>query len=73
MAGAQVGERIRAQGLDDVEGAPDGMLNPKKNVFEKVTKLMATNDECIATYKGAPLMTSAGACFCACLASAKVS
>ena len=49
------------------------MLNPKKNVFEKVTKLMATNDECIATYKGAPLMTSAGACFCACLASAKVS
>ena len=44
----------------DVE--PDEQLNPKKKVFESVAPDLITNDDCVATYKGIPFMTSAGPC-----------
>lgn len=34
-------------------GAPDDQLNPKKKIWEQVAPDLKTNDERIATYKGA--------------------
>ena len=72
-AGARVGERVRAEGLDDVASLPDAVLNPKKKVLEKVMKLMSTDAGGMATYKSARLTTCAGACFCARLTCARIS
>jgi methionyl-tRNA synthetase len=54
-----VGERVM---FDGYAGDPDEQLNPKKKVFEAVAPDLTTNQDCVATYKGLPFMTSAGPC-----------
>lgn len=36
-----------------VPGEPDKELNPKKKVWEQVQPDLRTDDQCVATYKGA--------------------
>eukprot|EP00873_Tetraselmis_striata_P020356 jgi/Tetstr1/440620/TSEL_028930.t1 len=57
--GAAIGERVTVEGFP---GAADEQLNPKKKVFEAVAPDLASDDACVATYKGVPFMTSAGPC-----------
>jgi methionyl-tRNA synthetase len=56
--GAAVGERVMVAGF---ERAPETQLNPRKKVFEAVAKELATDAQAVATYRGLPLTTSAGA------------
>lgn len=35
---------------------PEPQLNPKKKIFETCAPDLKTNDECIACYKGSPLI-----------------
>ncbi|KAG2290593.1 hypothetical protein Bca52824_050197 [Brassica carinata] len=58
-AGAKPGERVSFSG---VEGKPEEVLNPKKKQLEKITPNLYTDETGVATYKGIPFMTSAGAC-----------
>lgn len=37
---------------------PEPQLNPKKKIFETCAPDLKTNDECIACYKGSPLIVS---------------
>lgn len=53
-----IGERVYVEGYD--LQAPDGLLNPKKKVFEQIQLDLSTSHDCIATYKDTPLRTSAG-------------
>ncbi|KAL8154356.1 hypothetical protein V2J09_012116 [Rumex salicifolius] len=57
--GAKPGERIAILGHD---GKPEDILNPKKKQLDKITPHLYTDENGIATYKGIPFMTSAGAC-----------
>lgn len=36
-----------------ISGEPDKELNPKKKVWEQVQPDLRTDDQCVATYKGA--------------------
>ncbi|KAK7161324.1 hypothetical protein R3I94_004107 [Phoxinus phoxinus] len=49
-SGAVAGDRVSVQGFP---GEPDKELNPKKKVWEQVQPDLRTNDQCVATYKGA--------------------
>ncbi|XP_016336000.1 aminoacyl tRNA synthase complex-interacting multifunctional protein 1-like [Sinocyclocheilus anshuiensis] len=49
-SGAVAGDRITFQGFP---GEPDKELNPKKKVWEQVQPDLRTDDQCVATYKGA--------------------
>ncbi|XP_036372686.1 aminoacyl tRNA synthase complex-interacting multifunctional protein 1a [Megalops cyprinoides] len=49
-SGAVPGDRVTFQGFP---GEPDKELNPKKKVWEQVQPDLRTNDQCVATYKGA--------------------
>lgn len=49
-SGAVPGDRISFQGFP---GEPDKELNPKKKVWEQVQPDLRTDDQCVATYKGA--------------------
>ncbi|XP_016429820.1 aminoacyl tRNA synthase complex-interacting multifunctional protein 1-like [Sinocyclocheilus rhinocerous] len=49
-SGAVAGDRITFQGFP---GEPDKELNPKKKVWEQVQPDLCTDDQCVATYKGA--------------------
>ncbi|KAM8906420.1 aminoacyl tRNA synthase complex-interacting multifunctional protein 1 isoform 1-T1 [Lycaon pictus] len=40
--------------FDAFPGEPDKELNPKKKIWEQIQPDLYTNDECVATYKGAP-------------------
>ncbi|KAK9118296.1 hypothetical protein Scep_016389 [Stephania cephalantha] len=57
--GAKIGERVSFLGHD---GKPEDILNPKKKQLEKITPHLYTDEKGIATFKGIPFMTSAGAC-----------
>lgn len=57
--GVPLGESVTVAGF---EGEPDGVLNPKKKIFESVKPDLATNSELVACYKGVPLSTSKGVC-----------
>uniref|UniRef100_A0A5B7B9B9 tRNA-binding domain-containing protein n=1 Tax=Davidia involucrata TaxID=16924 RepID=A0A5B7B9B9_DAVIN len=57
--GAKVGECVSFSGH---EGKPEDVLNPKKKQLEKITPHLFTDDKGVATFKGVPFMTSAGAC-----------
>ncbi|KAL4436391.1 hypothetical protein ABPG77_009953 [Micractinium sp. CCAP 211/92] len=59
-AGAAIGERLHVEGYDC--SAPDEQLPPKKKIFEAVAPDLATNEQCVACYRGSPLLTSAGPC-----------
>ncbi|XP_042341538.1 aminoacyl tRNA synthase complex-interacting multifunctional protein 1a isoform X2 [Plectropomus leopardus] len=49
-SGAVPGDRLTFQGFP---GEPDKELNPKKKVWEQVQPDLRTDDQCVATYKGA--------------------
>ncbi|XP_060013788.1 aminoacyl tRNA synthase complex-interacting multifunctional protein 1 [Lagenorhynchus albirostris] len=48
--GSVPGDRIT---FDALPGEPDKELNPKKKIWEQIQPDLYTNDECVATYKGA--------------------
>ncbi|XP_062964344.1 aminoacyl tRNA synthase complex-interacting multifunctional protein 1 isoform X1 [Cynocephalus volans] len=50
-SGSVPGDRII---FDAFPGEPDKELNPKKKIWEQIQPDLYTNDECVATYKGAP-------------------
>lgn len=59
-SGAVPGDRISFQGFP---GEPDKELNPKKKVWEQVQPDLRTDDQCVATYKGAAFeVAGKGAC-----------
>ncbi|KAI0523304.1 hypothetical protein KFK09_005699 [Dendrobium nobile] len=58
-ASAVVGERITFPGYS---GEPDGLLNAKSKVWEKVQVDLHTDAELVAHYKDSPFTTSAGIC-----------
>ncbi|XP_042557555.1 aminoacyl tRNA synthase complex-interacting multifunctional protein 1 [Dipodomys spectabilis] len=49
--GSIPGDRIT---FDAFTGEPDKELNPKKKIWEQIQPDLYTNNECVATYKGAP-------------------
>ncbi|KAM9314926.1 aminoacyl tRNA synthase complex-interacting multifunctional protein 1a isoform 2-T2 [Pholidichthys leucotaenia] len=49
-SGAQPGDRVMFQGFP---GEPDKELNPKKKVWEQIQPDLRTDNQCVATYKGA--------------------
>ncbi|KAM4834227.1 aminoacyl tRNA synthase complex-interacting multifunctional protein 1 isoform 1-T2 [Thomomys bottae] len=49
--GSVPGDRIT---FDAFPGEPDKELNPKKKIWEQIQPDLYTNNECVATYKGAP-------------------
>ncbi|XP_048189535.1 aminoacyl tRNA synthase complex-interacting multifunctional protein 1 [Perognathus longimembris pacificus] len=49
--GSVPGDRIT---FDAFPGEPDKELNPKKKIWEQIQPDLHTNNECVATYKGAP-------------------
>ncbi|KAJ4751057.1 hypothetical protein LUZ62_085462 [Rhynchospora pubera] len=57
--GAKIGERVAFAGFD---GKPEDVLNPKKKQLDKITPNLYTDENCVATFKGIPFMTSAGPC-----------
>ncbi|KAJ3703172.1 hypothetical protein LUZ61_006877 [Rhynchospora tenuis] len=57
--GAKIGERVSFAGYD---GKPEDVLNPKKKQLDKITPHLYTDENCVATFKGVPFMTSAGPC-----------
>ena len=67
--GAAVGERVTVAGFP---GDPDEILPPKKKIFEAVAEDLRTDAARVATYKGVPLMTSAGPCTAASVAGGSV-
>lgn len=56
---APVGERVTFPGF---HGEPDGILNPKKKVWETVQVDLHTDTERVACYKDVPFTTSVGVC-----------
>ncbi|XP_008812681.2 probable methionine--tRNA ligase [Phoenix dactylifera] len=56
---AVVGERVSFPGYS---GEPDGVLNAKSKIWEKVQADLHTDAELVACYKNAPFTTSAGVC-----------
>ncbi|XP_077575358.1 aminoacyl tRNA synthase complex-interacting multifunctional protein 1a isoform X2 [Stigmatopora nigra] len=54
-SGAVPGDRITFQ---DFPGEPDKELNPKKKVWEQIQPDLRTDDQCVATYKGAPFQVA---------------
>ncbi|CAH1438825.1 unnamed protein product [Lactuca virosa] len=57
--GAKIGECVTFSGH---EGKPEDVLNPKKKQLDKITPNLFTDEKGVATFKGAPFMTSAGPC-----------
>ncbi|GMH08037.1 hypothetical protein Nepgr_009877 [Nepenthes gracilis] len=56
---APVGERVKFPGYD---GEPDGVLNPKKKVWETLQVDLNTDSDLVARYKDIAFTTSAGVC-----------
>ncbi|KMZ68773.1 Methionine--tRNA ligase [Zostera marina] len=56
---APIGERIIFPGF---LGEPDGVLNPKKKVWEAIQPDLSTDGDLIARYKDKPFTTSTGIC-----------
>ncbi|XP_078161612.1 putative methionine--tRNA ligase [Carex rostrata] len=58
-ASAEIGERVTFPGYS---GEPDGLLNAKSKVWEKVQAELHTDAQLVASYKDVPFTTSAGIC-----------
>ncbi|CAH2300813.1 aminoacyl tRNA synthase complex-interacting multifunctional 1 [Pelobates cultripes] len=54
-SGAVPGERITFQSFP---GEPDKELNPKKKTWEQIQPDLLTDEQCVATYKGAAFEVS---------------
>jgi methionyl-tRNA synthetase len=70
--GSIVGERIACEGFNTAQDPFPPQLNPKKKEFETYKPDLLTNADCVATYKGIPLSTSAGPCKSKSLANASL-
>jgi methionyl-tRNA synthetase len=68
--GSIVGERIACEGYNTAQDKFPPQLNPKKKEFDTFKPDLLTNADCVATYKGTPLSTSAGPCKSKSLANA---
>ncbi|XP_048235530.1 probable methionine--tRNA ligase [Ricinus communis] len=66
---AVVGERVTFPGF---EGESDGVLNPKKKVWETLQVDFQTNTDLVACYKDIPFTTSAGVCKVASIQSGSI-
>jgi hypothetical protein len=58
--GAQVGERVMAEGFDGEPATENQVI--KKKMLDAIFPALATDGDGVATYRGVPLTTSAGAC-----------
>eukprot|EP00949_MAST-11_sp_MAST-11-sp1_P001377 g1377.t1 len=58
--GAKPGERIAVEGCSGEPATPAKMK--KKKIFQKIAVDLKTDGNCVACWKGKPLMTSAGPC-----------
>eukprot|EP00501_MAST-03F_sp_TOSAG23-6_P001107 GSMAST32.ASY1.ANO1.1150.1 assembled CDS len=58
--GAANGERIFIEGLSGTPATKSQVK--KKKLWEAMAKDLKTNDECVATWQGKPLLTTAGSC-----------
>lgn len=56
---APAGTKVTFEGE---EGEADDVLNPKKQIFEKIAPELYTNDDCVATWKGKIFTTPQGVC-----------
>lgn len=66
-----MGERVT---VASESGEPVSAAQVKKQkVLEKVSPDFLTDDKCVATYKGEPIMTSAGPCTAKSLVKAFIS
>lgn len=74
-AGAKNGERVCLPDLDVTAHTPDVNVNPKKksNCWTQISDSLKTNGDCVATYDGSILTTSAGPCAARTLAYAILS
>jgi hypothetical protein len=71
--GAVIGERVRFGESDEPQAEPQTPNQlQKKKTWEELQPLLVTDDACVATYNGAPMMTSAGAVKCATLTKANI-
>jgi len=72
-AGAVVGERVRFGVSDEPQSEPQTANQlAKKKTWEEFQPQLKTNDECVATFNGAPMMSSVGAVKCATLVKANI-
>ncbi|KAI9310638.1 hypothetical protein BX666DRAFT_2005577 [Dichotomocladium elegans] len=67
-----VGERVRIEGLEPA-GEPDPVLKPKQKVFETVAADLCTDAEGVVTFKGSPMVTSAGKVACPTVPNGQIS
>jgi aminoacyl tRNA synthase complex-interacting multifunctional protein 1 len=67
---AVVGERITVQGYVGEPATENQVL--KKKILDSVFPHLKTNNDCVATYKGVPLMTTAGPCKAASLTNSPI-
>ena len=71
--GAVIGERVRFGQSTEPQAEPQSPNQlQKKKTWEELQPLLVTDDACVATYKGAPMMTSAGPVRCATLVKASI-
>ncbi|CAH0484565.1 unnamed protein product [Peronospora farinosa] len=70
-ADAKVGERVKVT-LESGEPLSAAQIK-KQKMLEKVSPDFVTDDKCVATYKGEPIMTSAGPCTAKSLVKAFIS
>jgi methionyl-tRNA synthetase len=66
---AKIGERVTFPGYS---GEPDGLLNAKSKVWEKVQAGLHTDAQLVASYKDVPFTTSAGVCKVASIANGEI-
>lgn len=59
-ADAEIGERVTVEGFDGEPATENQVI--KKKMLEAIFPDLKTNGESVATYRGIPLMTSAGPC-----------
>ena len=71
--GAVVGERVRFGESDEPQAEPQTPNQiQKKKTWEELQPRLVTNQDCVATYEGAPMMTSAGPVKCATMKGATI-
>jgi aminoacyl tRNA synthase complex-interacting multifunctional protein 1 len=71
--GAVVGERVRFGESEEPQSEPQTPNQiAKKKTWEELQPQLKTNDDCVATFNGVPMMSSAGAVRCATLTKANI-
>ena len=71
--GAVVGERVRFGESEEPQSEPQTPNQiAKKKTWEELQPQLKTNDDCVATFNGVPMMSSAGTVRCATLTKANI-